>query len=801
MVSNLKKRTFVLIFILLFVLSLLSLFNRTQYVNAGVNDLEYIFENDDIFNESMPFSNSTFNLRDSYEYTQEYNATYSFTNDENGENPSGWIITENGNSFVNVINEKHKHNKVVEMYYDSGVPIMKNDWIDDIMYGTFEWWMESTDCTNKILVYIRHDVANAPISLFLHVDKWQYIDNTGTKDVPNVPIPIDNEWMYIKIHFETTVGAYMGLSQYKWKIIINGIDSGELNLRNNEPMDEFYTQLETDDDYSVFYDGIGYSWDTFYNVNDNIVPIIDYSNSNQEINKCEFAYNITTIEPNKTEYPTINNEWIETDFDNEHIKTGIESEGEISIDYLNDHTHQFGIEKEFNYNNNGIYNVSLTTYMANLYLDTKGFNFNIYTYDDTLLVRLRIALDNPITKVYYYDGSSYVYLYSVDDGYFNDLIFNIYIDSFCILELIEVSESINTYYFPKLTNKIGINTIEFIGDVLASSTMDIYIKSIGFYINGSSYLPHDLSSLTINTNIDNWNDDIHNLFYITANGTFSLSVEYDEVIEAIIFPLTFFNNEMKVFHYVESEIFQGSQPYTFLILTNTTYQINTIQVSQVILTEDTNEYFMEFEFEGINANESYFYVSSNRLYFTLNVISNDTLEYIRANFNVENVYSSDRSISFHSDFNGDSLGIFGLDYLGGKSRFFLFPNYPAYKNVILHQGKTLDNFSITITDNNYNETYGISTGYIYNIKLIYVPDIEVTLLTTTLIRMLIPLMIILIPTIAIYIEFGKDLVIPMLILMSLICYVTNLIPIEVFFIIMLSCGVFIVENYRGRERY
>jgi len=796
-------RKIIYIFILLYFLVLGSLIgfmlgSFVHNVNANTtDDLEFNFDSDYIYNENKPFSNSTFNLRDSYEYSQNYSATYSFKNeliDTEGTDISFIdVYNNNPNTYVKIKELINNHRKIIDFYDNNNshyVDITNN--IDNKPYGTIEFWLSSNNSNKDFTIIFR----NLDVNIFgigVENSVFRYLTYNWFTLEGSVN---NNTWYHIRFDFECTEGGYKGLSQYRYYLYINSKEYGSFSFDSEQPYIDKIIVYTNDIDYgySYYLDAIGYTWNS-YSINENIIPITDYSNSIQEIDKCEFAYNITNYEPNKLQYNTINNNWNEIDYDNLHVKTGIDVEGEIRIDYLTTTGYQFGIEKEFSYSNTNIFNISLMLNDMSLFLDDKGFNFNISTYDDTLLVNLRIIVESTIIKIYYYDGSSYIYLYSmINDA--NYLRFNIYIDSFCILRLTEKGQSTNTYYFSKLTNKIGINTIEFIGDELSSSTMSLYVKYIGFYINGSSYLQDDLSSLTINTNISYWNDNNHNIFNILANGSFSFSIAYDGSICAIIFPLTFFNNELKIFYYTESEIFYGNKPYTFVLLSNSTYRINEIKIGGITLKQDINKYFMEFNYVNISTSESYFYIIGNRLYFTFMANQLNDLEGMMATFNINDVISNSRSIAFSSNFIGDSIGAFGLNYSGGELLFLFLPNYQTTRNTVLQQGKTIDTFMILITDNNDNQTYGVSTGYISGIKLIYLPNVEFTMLTTTLIIMIIPLMIILIPTIAIYSKFGKSVVVPMIILMSVICYITNLIPIELFFIIMFGCSMIVIQDYK-----
>ena len=120
-------------------------------------------------------------------------------------------------------------------------------------------------------------------------------------------------------------------------------------------------------------------------------------------------------------------------------------------------------------------------------------------------------------------------------------------------------------------------------------------------------------------------------------------------------------------------------------------------------------------------------------------------------------------------------------------------------NLILPQQQIIKSFTILITDNNNNDYYGNSEGYISSIKLIYYPDIELTILTLSLVEIMIPLIVLLIPTLAISSVYGKKAIIPMLILMTLICFISNLINVEIFFIMMLCLGSALFLQYK-KER-
>lgn len=920
----------------------------------ATDNIYYTFDNDTIFDENAPFSNTTFNMRNSYNYTQDYNATYSFENDDDGSNPQYWTLYEPDNINIEVINYIDSHNKVLE-FKDYGVNYgLATQYFDYQTCGIIEFWCRINNTNQGIVIYALKDDSQTIFFEFNLAGFFRYYDGSSYIEIMAYNI---NEWYHIRwtdidcINFEydiyinnilkvknagfktdnNSINAFrvytggnanlfhldalgyswdsnystyvnydtridtidpnddMGINQWQttggtgdhYTRLIDDLDTtrlyvddtdvdkkeqfdiettslpymdflGKVNVRLrtsgtaidiadikirfggegswSEPMyiileatiewqnhifdnlfitsqsdiDTFQVELDSNTIPSAKYTRV-YEMEIIINMthydsySENMIPIIDYNNIT-EVDKCEFAYNITNYEPNETEYATINNDWSETDYDNEHVKTSIESEGEISIYYLETTGYQFGINKEFGYSGIGIYNITLIVNKIDFYANTKGFNFNIYTYDDTLLVRLRIILNYPIINIYYYDGSSYIYLYSMKDQYHNDLILNIYIDSFCILELTEVSEFYNVYYFPKLTNKTGINTIEFIGDTLTEDTMDIYIKSIGVYINGSSYKPDDLSSITINTNIDYWNDDTHNMFYINADGSLSFSVEYDGVIDEKIFPLTYFNNELKVFYYTESKIFKGHGVYSFLLLTNSSYQINMIKIGAIVLKQDINKYFMEFDYGNVDITENYFYVDDNnylRFYIDFN---DENTEYIQATFDINNVSSTNHSVSFRNCYSGYMIPYLCLQYTDTSYTYYDFKYNPSTTNYLIKQAVFVDKFIINVSDcipnfYDYSETdIGFTYGYITLLKFIYIRDIELTFITISLINGIIPLIIMLLPTIALRIKFGNKVVVPVLIIMTILCVVMFLIPVWLFSILLIIYGYLILIN-------
>ncbi len=792
------KLVFKSILIILFiVLSLLLVFSvKTIAISQDIN---YNFDIEYIYNSNEGFVYDSFNIRNQTIIFQDnYTSTYDFLDDDIGSTPNGWNVDESG-GHINITSSYKGHNRVIEMFDNSGNSvILTNDHIINRANGTIEFWLSITDSTKSIYFPIIDGSTDDAIYLYITSGKLTYV-NGGSHDIIDV---VNNALYRTKIDFECSNDGYLGLSSKTFLITINGVQYGAYSMKGNPvELDVWeFTTGSTHSYFSVYIDAIGYSWDNDYTIGQNIAFPEITTTDIQEIDKCEFAYNLTTFESNGLDLKNIDNNWIENDdATNSHVKTsGAYDEIEIGY-YMTQDQDQYGIYKEFDYNNDGIFNISFSITSMDLYnpkLD--GWYFNIYSYDDTLLVSILFEM-NVGLDVYYYDGSNYINIHNMD-SYFN-FFFNIYINNRVILRLNDDGNSY-VWYFPELTTNIGINTIEIIGghkdDIgdYAHLTLD----SVGFYINGSSYLPDDLSSMIINTDIEQWNDNIHKVFKITGIGNFSFSVFYGGTIQDVIIPYSEFIGTLKRVYYTDSNIFKGSEPYKLVLVSNESISISEITISaNPVIKEGVNIYYPSFTYSNVNITENYFYSLNNKLYFTHNSDNTEVLEYIQVSFNIDNEYCLNASINYNTKFIGISKGYFLLEYVSTLIDVFEMPLSTENINTILSQEQIISKFTFLITDNNNSDYLGNSEGYFSSIKLNFIPNIEITLLTITLIEIMIPLMVLILPSIIISGILGKKAIIPMLILMTIICYIAELIELGLFTIIMMCLGSLIIVQYKIKK--
>jgi len=219
-----------------------------------------------------------------------YPGTYGFENDKIGSLPSFGHYFDLAGGKMSVIEELDGHHHILELNDNNSASrlLIVNNITATPTHGTIEFWMRTND-TSKLHSYncVGDNLIGATAFLQLKIenDVWRYTDYTVITDVPNVPIPQNNTWHKISIHFRCGgAPAYQGLSDNKWKIIIDGVDSGELNPRGTTHNYLTHFNIKTefiDEGYSVYIDGVGYSWDPNYNIGDNLKQglLLSYENS------------------------------------------------------------------------------------------------------------------------------------------------------------------------------------------------------------------------------------------------------------------------------------------------------------------------------------------------------------------------------------------------------------------------------------------------------------------------------------------------------------------------------------------
>ncbi|MFX1327468.1 MAG: hypothetical protein ACFE91_04910 [Promethearchaeota archaeon] len=211
-----------------------------------------------------------------------YPATYGFEDVVNGQDHPEWndISTENGK----IVSEIDGHKKVYEAIDNSGFGALDILNFYEIQpYGTVEFWCRFSDYTEGHFYHLRREGAYG--GPFLQIqNKFQYGDDLGTFDIIGAPTPQNNIWYHIRIDFRGSyTSQYQGLiNQYTYFILINGVKYGPFNYSIDTDIGTFHVHTKlVGSGFTIWWDGVGYSWDPNYNIGDNLKEglLISYINS------------------------------------------------------------------------------------------------------------------------------------------------------------------------------------------------------------------------------------------------------------------------------------------------------------------------------------------------------------------------------------------------------------------------------------------------------------------------------------------------------------------------------------------
>ncbi len=237
-----------------------------------------------------------------------YPATYGFESDDNNDIPEEWSSwVSMGNAQAKVISTKDGHNKVVELNDITAVgqTSLRQTLNENRTFGTIEFWFYITDITQKTRLVLG-EYQDTSFELFIESSKWQYLVGVTPNDVPNVTAPQNDQWTHIRIDYEYGTGGYQGLSEDEWYIIIDGVNSSALPAtyaKDKMNWIDFISSVSASG-FFFYIDAIGYSWNPYYNIGDNLDQglLLSYENSTA-LNVTGYSLNyqpIKTIRGNTT---------------------------------------------------------------------------------------------------------------------------------------------------------------------------------------------------------------------------------------------------------------------------------------------------------------------------------------------------------------------------------------------------------------------------------------------------------------------------------------------------------------------
>ena len=756
----------------------------------SVNDINYTFEENILVDWENPVYDFGRNTRNMTEFTGNFTGTYSFE-DETGETGTSITFIDSETSFdggSEIISSLDGHNEVLQFQDDitpAEDPIATHT-ISQRTSGTIEFWLRTDDAIDEYPIIALYEDGTTIERIRITAGTVDYTDDNPAW-VEMVSFS-NNKWYHIKIIWR---------ADDTWDCFVNGgleVDDQAMENDQTSGVNIFSLYAGGDSADSIFIDGFGESWGIDYNINDNIIPY-SYQNETLEINKFEFFNNEdgTAIFPGQTEIPF----WDELLTAGKVLNSIPNFYDETGAAFYIENEDHLGIERDFNLPFAELIQINFTFYYGPRYGAQKWFTIiDVDSYDDTLIIRLRMD-DDAVQKdlrLSYWNGVSFIEIEDLTDA---STMLNITITIVDSIVLLDTRTDI--YTFPILSlNKDGLGDIKFEtyggGDYDANAY--IYIDSIGVYTNNIS-LSNDFGNYYYNMS-NNFYNKYNNLFTINSIGFFSASMVSSNTSQTFgIFSYQDTTN-LSFINLYNPDVYPIPQSF-FVIATNSSFAIYSLFITGVILRQDTNIYYPVITDNSIDNNESYFYVSSNRLYYRM-ITDDDNLEYIQATFTVNAQESTNYSMVYGGMKSYLNLfAEFRVNYDDTSYNSFLFRTTVIYTNQIIPQEKNIVSFVIIITDDD-NDVDNTITGYLNSITLLYNPDAGLNIALVNYMSIIPGISLIVVITVIIWglskKQVGNMLVVPSIVGTAYLAFISTFIPMWLLFIILVSSGALVYSKWK-----
>jgi PKD repeat protein len=179
------------------------------------------------------------------------------------------------NCSANIVSELDGHHKILELYDNDDENLVFASLLDlaEANYGTLEFWLRTTDTSQGLVMSLGHKTLQSGIWLGSEGD-WWYKNGEDYLQISDLPSMLNDTWHHIRVDFDCREnGNYYGLSKSQFNIRIDGVQSQHGPFSFEYPVSDFswniWSTKEQGEDYSIYLDAIGASWDPSYEVGDN----------------------------------------------------------------------------------------------------------------------------------------------------------------------------------------------------------------------------------------------------------------------------------------------------------------------------------------------------------------------------------------------------------------------------------------------------------------------------------------------------------------------------------------------------
>ena len=769
------------------------------YTNVPFMDKLHIMTHDD----NSDYISHIDAIGNSWHTYQEY---LNFDNDIVGNEPIDWNINNDASCTSLIKASLDGRTNLLEMFDNNGNGIsnastqFNTTIINDITIDIASSDTSQLNFESKIL-FIENKITI--ISLIIDGHELYYDDGSGTPfELIKDPFLLgNNEFEVLKIVFNDSFNTF---DCY----INDNLEGNNLlyinNSTNNIDTLRFITDNTVLTSYSFFQDNININQFDQYNIGNNFQPLLETMEGFEgllETDKYEFSF----LDVNERAPTSATSFGLWNFYTTGEGYATIAGDGDLDRKVsllVGDPGGTASIKRTALSITNSLVDVNIG-FSSTFLTATYGIlQVLLYASDTSLISGWKVDINT--NDLSYWNGSWNVLRSDIELDTFYDINMFLNYDVDTVrMEYIVNSTFISYYYFDMVfTEHTGLYEIYIQASIGADQDVSNFrIDYVGLYRDGESW-HGELGVITTPLNVD-YHFGNHYLYSIVGKGRF-----HDGVVEGTyvgdetpfqsirnISTISSIHKDGTLNTTNTGDFFWTEMEDATLVFTCVGSEINisSISIEGSKLTESSNEYFIEFSSSGLDSRDSYFYVSGSSLMFTYTAKFDGVLEYIQASFNINDESTDDTVVSFTSRKDGDSDSAYGFLRLSydNTSQLFLIESGTKTKRIFLTPSETINEIIILISDTNKDFVSGLTTGYVKIISLLDVETASVSVVSSNLIDMIIPLILILIPTFIISGIYDKKLIVPMFIFMSVILTITNLIPVWLFFIIGLSLSLFV----------
>ena len=215
------------------------------------------------------------------DWNRNYMGRYSFTDDEDGSPPEGWVYSVHGSTNVQVVPFHNGHSKVLELRDSDPLQCLTiaNQISPKRVSGVVEFWICGVEGTAdadvlEIVLFAAVPQIGLLAAVWLHADWDSAVQTLEAWDsVTQTYVPtgnlISNEWHHIRIQFDCSSGG-------TYDVWFDGYRYGPFGFRQEAPYVSsiHITSVGATSDFYAYFDAVDYSWAPGYELNRNMDVIL-----------------------------------------------------------------------------------------------------------------------------------------------------------------------------------------------------------------------------------------------------------------------------------------------------------------------------------------------------------------------------------------------------------------------------------------------------------------------------------------------------------------------------------------------